>query len=166
MILLEIIPRPPCLWQKRLNGSDESVLFSFPPSLFSFLLPFLFPSFLQFTYHHRCNECLLFKSIWGFPWWLRQKIIHLQCRRPGLDLWAGKIPWRRARWSTPVFLPGEPHEQRSPAGCCSPCSHKERHTTEQLTRWMQTLVFQERFKFWRLSGNAANYVTPINTLNS
>ena len=73
MISLEIIPRPPRLWQKRLSGSDESVLFSFPPSLFSFLLPFLFPSFFQFTYHHRCNECLLFKSIWGFVWWLRQK---------------------------------------------------------------------------------------------
>ena len=25
----------------------------------------------------------------------------------------GKIPWRRARWPTAVFIPGESHEQRS-----------------------------------------------------
>ena len=27
--------------------------------------------------------------------------------------WVGKIPWRRARQPTPVFLPGESHGQRS-----------------------------------------------------
>ena len=27
-----------------------------------------------------------------------------QCRRPGFDLWVGKIPWRRDRQPTPVFL--------------------------------------------------------------
>ena len=29
------------------------------------------------------------------------------------DPWVGKIPWRREWQSTPVFLPGESHEQRS-----------------------------------------------------
>ena len=29
------------------------------------------------------------------------------------EMWAGKIPWRRAWQPTPVFLPGEPHGQRS-----------------------------------------------------
>ena len=29
--------------------------------------------------------------------------------RPGFDPWVGKIPWRRARLSTPVFWPGEFH---------------------------------------------------------
>ena len=29
------------------------------------------------------------------------------CGRPGFDPWAGKIPWRRERLPTPVFLPGE-----------------------------------------------------------
>ena len=33
--------------------------------------------------------------------------------RPGFDPWAGKIPWRRARQPTPVFLPGESRGQRS-----------------------------------------------------
>ena len=28
----------------------------------------------------------------GLPWWLRNR---LQCGRPGLDPWVGKIPWRR-----------------------------------------------------------------------
>ena len=32
------------------------------------------------------------------------------------DPWIGKIPWRRERQPTPVFLPGESHGQRSPAG--------------------------------------------------
>jgi len=38
-----------------------------------------------------------------------------QCRRQkrhGFNLWVGKIPWRRAWQSTPVFLPGESHGQR------------------------------------------------------
>ena len=38
----------------------------------------------------------------------------------------GKIPWRRARHPTPVFLPGESHGQRSLMGY-SPWGHKVRH---------------------------------------
>jgi len=33
--------------------------------------------------------------------------MHLQCGRPGFNLWVGKIPWRRAWKPTPLFLPGE-----------------------------------------------------------
>ena len=40
----------------------------------------------------------------------------LQCRRPGFDPWVRKIPWRRERLPTPVFLPGGFHGQRSLAG--------------------------------------------------
>ena len=29
------------------------------------------------------------------------------------DSWVGKIPWRRAWQSTPAFLPGESHGQKS-----------------------------------------------------
>ena len=29
---------------------------------------------------------------------------HLQCRRPWFDSWVGKIPWRKDRLPTPVFL--------------------------------------------------------------
>jgi len=46
--------------------------------------------------------------------WLRwEKKICLQCGRPGFDPWVGKIPRRRERQSTPVFLPGESYGQRS-----------------------------------------------------
>ena len=34
---------------------------------------------------------------------------HLQCRRPGFDLWVWKIPWRGAWQPAPVFLSGESH---------------------------------------------------------
>ena len=33
--------------------------------------------------------------------------------RRGFDPWVGKIPWRREWQPTPVFLPGESHEERS-----------------------------------------------------
>ena len=45
--------------------------------------------------------------IYGLPWWLRWERIPLKCGRPVFDPWVGKIPWRRAQQSTPVFLPGE-----------------------------------------------------------
>ena len=64
--------------------------------------------------------------------------ILLQCRRPGLDSWAGKIPWRRERLlPTPVFLPGELHGQRSLAGYCS-------WSCEKLVKIEQLLLSQER----------------------
>ena len=39
-----------------------------------------------------------------------------QCRRHGFDTWVGKIPWRRKRQPSPLFLPGKFHGQRSLAG--------------------------------------------------
>ena len=55
-----------------------------------------------------------------------------QCRRHkgrGLDPWVGKIPWRRKWQTTPVFLPGKLHGQRSLAGF-SLWGRKELDTTE------------------------------------
>ena len=37
--------------------------------------------------------------------------------RPRFNPWVGKIPWRRAQQTAPVFLPGKSHEQRSLADC-------------------------------------------------
>jgi len=59
----------------------------------------------------------------------RLKSVCLQCGRRGFDPWVGKIPWRRKRLPTPVFLPGESHGRRSLMGY-SPWSHKESDTTE------------------------------------
>ena len=55
---------------------------------------------------HLQNYCLFF-----FPLEYR---ICLQCRIAGLDPWVGKIPWRRERFPTPVFWPGEFHGLSSP----------------------------------------------------
>ena len=51
--------------------------------------------------------------------------ICLQRRRPGLDFWVGKIPWRRKWQPPPGFLPGDSHGQRGLAGC-SPWDCKSR----------------------------------------
>ena len=79
------------------------------------------------------------KSHWCFPLWAS-----LQCGRPGLDPWGGKIPWRRAWQPTPVFLPGESPGKRNLVGY-SPWGHKESDTTEQLSTFsslsLQILFF-------------------------
>ena len=41
---------------------------------------------------------------WDFPGSSAGKRIHLQCRKPWLDSWIGKITWRRDRLPTPIFL--------------------------------------------------------------
>ena len=46
-----------------------------------------------------------------------------------INLWVGKIPWRREWLPTPVFLPGEFHGQRSLDGYC-PWARQELDTTE------------------------------------
>ena len=89
----------------------------FPPSLQVMLM--LLPKGLYFE-----NHC--FEGHSTFP------VVLLPMRRHktrGFDPWVGKIPWRRARQPTPVFLPRESHGQRSLAGY-SPWSHKESDTTE------------------------------------
>ena len=48
-----------------------------------------------------------------------------------MDPWVGKIPWRRKRQPTPVFLPGESQGQRSLAHY-SPWGLRELDTTERL----------------------------------
>ena len=49
--------------------------------------------------------------------------------RRRFDPWVRKIPWRRAWQPTPVFLPGEPHGQRSLVGY-SPWGGTESDTTK------------------------------------
>ena len=71
-------------------------------------------------------------KFYGLHGWLSGKESACQCwksRRCGFNLWVGKIHWRRAWQSTPVFLPGESHEQRSLMGY-SPRGHKELDATE------------------------------------
>ena len=57
--------------------------------------------------------------------------------RHGVDPWAGKISWGSAWQSTPVFLPGESHGQRSLVGC-SPSGPKEEDTKGSNLECMRT----------------------------
>ena len=83
--------------------------------------------------------------------WLR---IRLPSRRHRVNPWVGKIPWRRKRQPTAVFLPGNSHGQRSLAGY-SPCGHRrvghnwaikpEHHTyVIRLCLWIYTYTDRER----------------------
>ena len=73
-----------------------------------------------------------FNPVARLPGWLSQQQIHLQCRRPKLDPWVRKIPWRREWPPTPGFLPGASPGQRSLAGC-SPRGRRKSDTPELLT---------------------------------
>jgi len=53
----------------------------------------------------------------------------MRCKRLGFDPWVRKIPWKRNRQSSPLFLPGKSHGYRSLAGY-NPRGHKELNTTE------------------------------------
>ena len=57
-----------------------------------------------------------------------------------------KIPWRRKWQLTPVFLPGEPHGQRSLAGY-SPWGCKELNSTERLHSLCILYRIQALWKF-------------------
>ena len=74
----------------------------------------------------------VFKHIGGFPGESDGKESVCYAGDPGLIAGLG-IPWRRKWQSTPVFLPGEFHGQRSLASY-SLWSHKESDPTEQQRR--------------------------------
>ena len=67
--------------------------------------------------------------LFGLSWQLSGKEPNCQCRTRGFDPWVGKIPWRRERQPTPVFLPGKSHGQRSQVGYRP---QKSQTTTQQL----------------------------------
>ena len=79
-------------------------------------------------------------------WWR----ICLQGRRPWFDSWFGKMPWRKAWQPTPMFLPGESHEQRSLV-VCTPWGGKELDMTERLTLTLTYFFFFFHFDFHTLN---------------
>ena len=82
----------------------------------------------------------------GFPWWLWWYRIYLQCRRPGLNPWVRKTPWRRKWQLTPVSLPGKSYGERSLADY-SPWSRKESDTTELRTLSLSFSILGKRPPF-------------------
>ena len=62
----------------------------------------IFPKNILPKIHVKCIWMVAYKEseVWELGKYRRRK-------RHGFDPWVGKIPWRRARQPTPVFLPGE-----------------------------------------------------------
>ena len=92
----------------------------------------IFRLFWRFLCGERLLQIMLHVTIilGCFPHVSSGKESTCQSRRFGFNPWVRKIPWRRKRQPTPVFLPAEFHGQKSLVGC-SPWGHKESDTTER-----------------------------------
>jgi len=66
---------------------------------------------------------------------------HKRCE---FNPWVGRIPWKRAWWPTPIFLPGESHGQRSLVGY-SPWGHRLEHDWSDLARTHVWLFAWDKF---------------------
>ena len=85
----------------------------------------------------------------GFPHGASGKEPACQCRRHkrcGFNPRVRKIPWRRTWQSTPIFLPGESHRQRSLTGY-SPSGCKESDTANN---YHYTILQQLKYVWSRL----------------
>ena len=82
----------------------------------------------------------------GFPGGSDDKESACNSRRPGLDPWVRKIPWRRKWQSTSESQPEEFHGQSSLMGY-SPLGHKESDTTE----WLTLSFFSQKYKCFSIS---------------
>ena len=75
----------------------------------------------------RKRKAWVFGSVLGLHRWYASKESTCEFRDPrdlGSVLWSERCPWRRKQQATLVFLPGEPHGQRTLAGY-SPWGHTE-----------------------------------------
>ena len=89
--------------------------------------------------HDKPAMFITIMRIGGFPGGASGKEPACQCRRQKrcrFDPWVGRIPWKKAWQSIPVFLPRESHGQRSLVGC-SPWGRTELDTTE----WLSSLLY-------------------------
>ena len=82
----------------------------------------------------------------GLPWWLSGKESACQCGRCEFNRWVGKMPWRRKRQPTPVFLPGKSHRQRSLAGYSQWSCKRVAH--DLVTTHNSFLSFHSAQLFW------------------
>ena len=86
-------------------------------------------------------------SVRYFPGVSDSKSVCLQCGRPGFSPWVRKISWRRKWQSTPVFLPGKSHGQRSLVGYspwgCKRVGHDWATNTHGWlqVKWMYIAIF-------------------------
>ena len=83
------------------------------------------------------------------------KKICLQWRKPRLNPWAGKIPWRREWQAIPVFLPGESHGQKRLVSY-NPWGRKESDTTEWLTHTYTHITLNFKTKLFSETAASEN----------
>ena len=86
-------------------------------------------------YHYYHVQLLSFNIIVRLPQWLSGKESACQFRRPRFNSWIGKIPWRRKRQPTPVFLPEESLWTEEPGGLQAMGSQSQ----TQLSMYVQLL---------------------------
>ena len=93
----------------------------------------------------------------GLSKWCCVKESTCECRRyerHRIDLWVEKIPWRRKRQPTPVFLPGKSHGQKSLAMGLQRAGHDwaTEHTTLHWQRqeWLSGTLRLLCFLIWVL----------------
>ena len=98
------------------------------------------------------SNCTFIRS--RCEWWLSGKETTCNAGDTSFIPWVGKIPWRRAWQSTPVFLPGESHGQRSLAGY-SPWGCKELDRNEQLTYTPNIITS----RIWSKKGSTSTIIT-------
>ena len=101
---------------------------------------FIFTTWLFTRGKNSCQS--LFKNIGTcflrLSWWLSGKEFTRQCKRCKFSPLAGKIPWRRKRQLTPVFLTVKSCGQRSLADY-SPWGHRESDMNEWLNNKRSSL---------------------------
>ena len=90
----------------------------------------------------------------GFPGGANGKEPACQCRRHKtcrFNPWIGKMPRRRARQSTPVFLPGESPRTEEPGGLQAIGLQRVRHFWNYLASHMLTSIklISERLAIWK-----------------
>ena len=101
---------------------------------------------------------LVFILTWIIPSLISGNIVLCRClsdkesacqcrrhRRHRFDPWVGKIPWSRKWQSTPVFLPGKSHGQKSLVGY-SPWGHKELDMTDHTCKKPLALLWKKKKK--------------------
>jgi len=60
-----------------------------------------------------------------------QRVVCLQCGKPGFNPWVGKILWRRERLPTPVFWPRKLKSQTQLSGFSDFTEFRELHAFDQ-----------------------------------
>ena len=90
---------------------------------------FLWFGYLLHTHYYVVYTSVCIEKAFQVAQVVKNLLANARDMRGGFDPWVGKTPWRRAWQLTPIFLPTEPHVQRSPAGY-SPQGLEESDTTE------------------------------------